>query len=318
MREKRYSQLFQWLIILLSLFVSACSNESLEKKLTIIEQRVLQETTFGRQIGEYMKSKNTRYILDPSLPYQARYSIVDDAIHYNPQFNPSLSQWKQELLWGRPLDTILRFHEELHRVQVSYSERGAFFQFFWDNGEIDEQMLPNGKAVYEFTLQVPRGKEGRLLNFAASLVGYPILDIQTASEIVRQKMDEINAPQREKDLLKEVHAYLASDIVNSDEIYALLYETSGKGYDNLPRISLSELSNITELVVNLYGFYHGNHDKVCEAVGKSKSIKDFQQRAKTILLRVSSEELNQKVDAWILLKKEWTEATERIAKEMLK
>ncbi len=227
MCEKRYSQFFQWLIILLSLFVNACSNGGLEKKLTIIEQRVLDETTFGRQMRDYMASKGTNYILDQSLPYQARYSIVDDAIHYNPKFNPSLKQWKQELLLGRPLNTILRFHEELHRAQVSYSERGAFFNFFRENGEIDEQMLPSGRASYEFTLKGPRGKEGKILNFAGSLVGYPILDIQKAGEIVRQKIDEMNAPEREQLLLKEIHAYIndGNDIDKKETLKISYYKS---------------------------------------------------------------------------------------------
>jgi hypothetical protein len=196
MREKRYSQLFRCLIAFLSLFVVACSN-NLEEKLLLIEQRVLDETSFGRQMRAYMKSKKTRYVLDPRLPYQARYSIVDDTIHYNPKFNPSLEQWKQELLWGRPLNTILNFHEELHRTQVAFSERGAFFHFFRKNGHIDEQILPNGKAVYEFTLNVDRGDEGKILKFAGSLVGYPILDIQTAGEIVRQKFDKFDKQKEE-------------------------------------------------------------------------------------------------------------------------
>lgn len=318
MRKNRYSQFFQWLIICLSLFVSACSNEGLEKKLTIIEQRVLQETTFGRQIGEYMKSKNTRYILDPSLPYQARYSIVDDTIHYNPKFNPSMKQWKQELLWGRPLDTILKFHEELHRTQVAFSERGAFFNFFRENGEIDEQMLPSGRASYEFTLNVPRGEESKILRFAESLVGYPILDIQTAGETVRKKIDEMNAPEREQLLLKEIHAYLGSDIATAKGVYSQLYETKGKGYEPLPKMEFSDFSHLCDLIVQLYGFYRGNHDKVCEAVGKSKSISDFQKRVQIILWGVSSEELNRKVDDWMEMKKEWARGTIRIAEEVLK
>ena len=317
MREKRYSQLFQWLIILLSLFVSACDN-NLEETLTFIEQRVLDETTFGRQMRDYIKSKNTSYILDQSLPFQARYSIVDDTIHYNPKFNPSLKQWKQELLWGRPLNTILRFHEELHRTQVAFSERGAFFNFFRENGEIDEQMLPSGRASYEFTLNVPRGEEGKLLNFAGSLVGYPILDIQTAGEIVRQKMDEINAPRREQLLLKEIHAYLGSDIATAKGVYSQLYETKGKGYENLPKMEFSDFSHLCDLVIKLYGFYNGNHDEVCKVVGKSKSIKDFQARVRSIFWGVSSEELNRKVDDWMEMKKEWARGTIRIAEEVLK
>ena len=73
MRKNRYSQFFQWLIILLSLFVSACDN-NLEEKLTFIEQRILDETIFGRQMRDYIKSKNTSYILDQNLSFQARYS----------------------------------------------------------------------------------------------------------------------------------------------------------------------------------------------------------------------------------------------------
>ena len=327
MRKTTFSQLFQWkaswnashawFIVLLSIFFVACRN-NLEEKLMLIEQRALNETVFGRQLSDYMKSKGARYIFDPSLPYQARYSITDDCIHYNPKYDSTVKQWKRELLMGRPIRTILKFHEELHRTQVSYSERGNFFSFFRENGKIEEELLPNGKSVYEFTLMVDRGDEGKLLNFAGSLVGYPILDIKTASEVVRQKMDEMNAVNKEKLLLDEIHAYIGSDILNSDEIYAQLYETKGKGYDNLPPISLSDLSNITALIVNLYGFFQGNHDEVCKVIGKSKSISYLQKRVQSILWGISSNELNQKVDAWILLKKEWTEATQRIAKEVLK
>jgi hypothetical protein len=315
-RDTYYSQFFRLLTVFLSLFFFACRNN--EEKLMLTEQRVLDETTFGRQMRDYMKSKNTPYIPDESLPFQSRYSIVDDSIHYNSKFNPSLDLWKKELLLGRPIRTILKFHENLHRTQVSYSERGNFFSFFRENGKIEEELLKNGKSVYEFTLMVDRGDEGKLLNFAGSLVGYPITDLSTASEVVRQKMDEMNAVNKEKLLLDEIHAYIGSDILNSDEIYAQLYETKGKGYDNLPPISLSDLSNITALIVNLYGFFQGNHDEVCKVIGKSKSRKDFQKRVQSILWGTSEEELNQKVNNWILLKKEWTEATQRIANEVLK
>jgi len=317
MREKRYSQLFQWLIILLSLFVSACDN-NLEETLTFIEQRVLDETAFGRQMRDYMKSKNTRYILDPSLPYQARYSIVDDSIHYNQNLNPSLNRWKDELLQGRPIGTILKFHEELHRSQVAFSERGTFFHFFRKNGQIDEQMLPNGKVVFEFTLNVPRGEEGKILNFAGSLVGFPVLDIQKAGEIVKQKMDEINAPLREQLLLKEIHAYIASDIATAKGVYSQLYEEKKKGYENLPKIKFGDFSHLCDLIVQLCGFYDGNHDEVCKVVGKSKSISDFQHRVTSILWGLSSKELNPKVDAWMETKKEWARETIRIAEEVLK
>lgn len=318
MDKTLYFKLFQRLILLLSLFVGACSSKDLEKKLILIEQGVLDETVFGKQMRDYINSKNTRYILDQNLPYQARYSIADDTIHYNPKFSPSLKDWKQELLQGRPLNTILRFHEELHRTQVSYSERGAFFRFFRENGQIDEQILPNGKSIYEFSLNVDRGDEGKILNFAGSLVGYPILDISTAGEIVRKKMDEINSPQREQTLLTEIHAYIGSDIATAKGVYSQLYETKGKGYENLPKMAFSDFSHLCDLVIKLYGFYNGNHDEVCKVVGKSKSIKDFQQRAKTILLWASSYELNRKVDDWMEMKKEWARETIRIANEVLK
>ena len=309
-----YSQLF--FLLLLSLFFVACRN-NLEEKLMHIEQRVLSETEFGRQISDYMKSKNTRYILDQSLPFQSRYLIVEDTIHYNPKLNSSLEVWKNELLQGRPLNTILRFHDELHRTQVAFSERGRFFQFFRENGQIDEQILQNGKASYEFTLNVPRGDEGKILKFAGSLVGYPVLDISTAGEIVRQKMDEINAPQREQLLLHEIQAYLGSDIVTAKGVYSQLYEENKRGYENLPKMEFSDFSHLCDLVIKLYGFYRGNHEKVCEAVGKSKSIKDFQARVRSILWGVSSEELNRKVNDWISMKKEWARETIRIAEEVL-
>lgn len=327
MREKRYSQLFSGrrrsiapricLIAFLSLFVVACSN-NLEEKLLLIEQRVLDETSFGRQMRAYMKSKKTRYVLDPRLPYQARYSIVDDTIHYNPKFNPSLEQWKQELLWGRPLNTILNFHEELHRTQVAFSERGAFFHFFRENGHIDERFLPNGRVQSDFDFLLKPDNENKILRFAGSLVGYPVLDISTAGEIVRQKMDEMNAPQREQLLLHEIQAYLGSDIVTAKGVYSQLYETKGKGYENLPKISFDDFSHLCDFIVQLYGFYEGNHDEVCKVVGKSKSIKDFKVKVKSIFWGCSEEDINQKAYNWMEMKKEWARETIRIAEEVLK
>jgi hypothetical protein len=284
----------------------------------LTEQRVLDETTFGRQMRDYMKSKNTPYIPDESLPFQSRYSIVDDSIHYNSKFNPSLDLWKKELLLGRPIRTILKFHENLHRTQVSYSERGNFFSFFRENGKIEEELLKNGKSVYEFTLMVDRGYEGKLLNFAGSLVGYPILDISTASEVVRQKMDEMNAVNKEKLLLDEIHAYIGSDIVTAKGVYSQLYETKGKGYENLPKMSFDDFSHLCDLVIKLYGFYNGNHDEVCKVVGKSKSIKDFQAKVQSIFWGCSEEDINQKAYNWMEMKKEWARETIRIAEEVLK
>ncbi len=309
-----YSQLF--FLLLLSLFFVACRN-NLEEKLMHIEQRVLSETEFGRQISDYMKSKNTRYILDQSLPFQSRYLIVEDTIHYNPKLNSSLEQWKQELLLGRPIRTILKFHEELHRTQVAYSERGAFYKFFRENGHIEEKLKRNSRMRHTFTLNIQDGDEGKLLRFAGSLVGYPILDLKTASEVVRQKMDEMNAINREKLLLDEIQAYLGSDIVTAKGVYSQLYEENKRGYENLPKMEFSDFSHLCDLVIKLYGFYRGNHEKVCEAVGKSKSIKDFQARVRSILWGVSSEELNRKVNDWISMKKEWARETIRIAEEVL-
>lgn len=167
----------------------------------------------------------------------------------------------------------------------------------------------------EFTLKVPRGDEGKILNFAGSLVGYPVLDIQKAGEIVKQKMDEINVPLREQLLLKEIHAYLGSDIATAKGVYSQLYETKGKGYENLPKIKFGDFSHLCDLVIKLYGFYNGNHDEICKVVGKSKSISDFQHRVTSIL---SSKELNPKVDAWMETRKEWARETIRIAEDVLK
>ena len=73
-RKINYSQFFQLFAVLLPLFVIACHN-NLEEKLILIEQRVLDETAFGKQMRDYIKS--TPYILDESLPFQARYAIVE-------------------------------------------------------------------------------------------------------------------------------------------------------------------------------------------------------------------------------------------------
>lgn len=327
MREKRYSQLFRGrrrsiapricLIAFLSLFVVACSN-NLEEKLTLIEQRVLDETAFGKQMRDYMKSKNTPYILDESLPFQARYAIVDDSIHYNPKLNSSLNLWKEKLLLGRPIRTILKFHENLHRTQVGYSERGAFCSFFWENGKIEEDLLKNGRSRYRFKLDVQDGDEGKLFRFAGSLAGRPVMSIDEASNIVKDKMDEMNATNKEKILLDEIQAYLGSDIVTAEDVYSQLYEKNKRGYESLPKMSFDDFSRLCDLIIELYGFYEGNHDEVCQVVGKSKSIKDFHKRVQSVLGDFSPNELKKRVDNWRLLKHEWTKETQRIAQKVLK
>ena len=315
-KKIHYSQFFRLLIVLLSLFFFACRN-NLEEKLMLTEQRILSETAFGKQTRDYINSKNTRYILDQNLPFQSRYVITDDSIHYNPKFNPSQKQWNNELLQGRPLNTILRFHEELHRTQVSYSERGRFFQFFRENGQIEEQFLPNGKAQYDFSFLLKPDNENKILRFAGSLVGHPV-SMDEVGDIVKRKMDEMNAPQREQLLLHEIHAYVGSDIASAKGIYSQLYETKGKGYENLPKISFDDFSHLCDFIVQLYGFYEGNHDEVCKVVGKSKSIKDFKVKVKSIFWGCSEEDINQKAYNWMEMKKEWARETIRIAEEVLK
>ncbi len=138
----------------------------------------------------------------------------------------------------------------------------------------------------------------------------------------------MNAPERGQLLLKEIHAYLGSDIATAKGVYSQLYETSGdivndnpaqgKGYENLPKIKFGDFSHLCDLVIKLYGFYRGNHEKVCEVVGKSKSISDFQKRVQIILRGLPSKELNRKVDAWMETRKEWARETIRIAEAVFK
>jgi len=315
-RKINYSQFFQLFTVLLPLFVIACHN-NLEEKLALIEQRVLDETVFGRQIRDYTQSKNTRYIVDKTLSYPARYSTAKDSIYYNPKFNPTQKRWKSELLQGRPVGTILNFHEELHRTQVAFSERGSFFRFFRENGHIEENILPNDRVQYDFRIELQEGDEGKVLQFAGSLVGYPILNLQKAGEIVKQKIDEMNRPFPEKLLLDEIQAHIGSDIITAEGVYPQLYETKGKGYDKLPKMGFSDFEHLCDLIIQLYGFYDGNHDEVCKVVGKSKSIEDFQKKVRSIFSGISSEELNRKADDWLRLKEEWARETMRIAKEVL-
>ena len=159
-------------------------------------------------------------------------------------------------------------------------------------------------------MNVDYGDEGKLLNFAGSLVGYPILDLKTAAEIVRQKMDEMNAPYyREKLLLDEIQAYIGSDIVTAKGVYSQLYEENKKGYETLPKMEFSDFSHLCDLIVQLYGFYDGNHDEVCKVIGKSKSIKDFQSKVKSIFWGSSKEDINRKADSWMEMKKDWARET---------
>ena len=112
--------------------------------------------------------------------------------------------------------------------------------------------------------------------------------------------------------------HLGSDIATAKGVYSQLYETKGKGYENLPKIKFGDFSHLCDLVIKLYGFYNGNHDEVCKVVGKSKSISDFQKRVQIILRGLPSKELNPKVDAWMETRKEWARETIRIAEYVLK
>jgi hypothetical protein len=103
-KKSHYLQFLRLLVVLLSLLFFACRN-NLEEKLLLTEQRILLETAFGKQMRDNINSKNTRYILDPSLPYQTRYSIADDSIHYNPGFFAYPRERESISKWGLDIST---------------------------------------------------------------------------------------------------------------------------------------------------------------------------------------------------------------------
>ena len=308
MRRTKIAGLVAAFVILLSLGVVTKfvlfreTKAEIEAKLETIQRRIITETEFGKEMAHFIRSQKTKYILDQTIPGEARYQIIDDRIHYRPI---SLKVQKEWLLKGKPAKLMQRFHEEIHRAQHRLSKWKPFVDFFRKHGGI-RQIEGMGKPKLMFSF------EGSAWDLAAFLSEdlREHLEMDTdIHKLVAGYIDSFTVSLEKTWILREVQAYLSCEI---PAIEGLHYKLRSDMIFDMPERDFRE---IYKNVYELYGYYEGDHARVSEFIGNSGSLNDFSQRLCDLLKGVDEAEIGEK--AQVFADKKWAfyRAVAKIAEE---
>ena len=286
-----------------------------ENLLEKIEQRVLKETEWGRKTDAYITSKQTTWVLDLASPEPARYYFCEDTIHYNPSLYSSVERWEEELLLGSPLRSILTLHEELHRAQMKHSKWGEIIRLYQKHGKIQETLMPDGNKQTTFTLKLVSPEA--FLEDAAQVLPESTGNLSSAIETLDNIMKHFSENQEERGLIREIHAYWASNSITTEDLYQHLYFDIG-AYDYLKRVPRETFNQLCQMIDDLYAVFDLNHDKVAGFVGGCDSISEFIRKTADLKSQIDPSVLQKRLSSWQQLKADWFLATKRIAREELK
>lgn len=281
-------------------------NEVLRRKIEIIEERVVTETEFGKEMAEFIKAQNTTYVLKEDLPTEGYYMVAKDQIFYKPF---PLQKRKKLLLLGKPITLMRNFHEEIHRAQQLLSKWQPFLRFFRENGEI--RQIPGqsgrGRLMFDFKGGVPL-----LAEFARNTLGF---ELRTEEELTKQIGDYITRYTRATGttvILRELQAHLSCDCPSPDALYEIFV-----GEDAPYRVKMSKefFEELFMKVYGLYGHYAGDHRKVAKFVGDTESLMGFVERANRLWGGKSADELERDAQAFAEKKIQFYDHVTKIAEE---
>jgi len=291
------------LVNLISTYSSwAEDNEALQRKIEIIEERVVIETEFGREMAHFIRSQKTKYILDQTIPGEARYQIIDDRIHYKPI---PIEIRKKKLLKGKPIKLMERFHEEIHRAQHRLSKWKPFVDFFREHGGI-RQIEERGRPKLMFSFE---GSAWDLVAFLSEDLQEHLEMDTDIHKLVAGYIDSFTVCTERTWILREVQAYLSCEV---PAIESLHYKLRSDMIFDIPEADFEQLYRN---VYGLYGYYEGDHGRVAEFIGNSDSLNDFSQRLFDLVGGVNSDEIRQKAQVFIDKKVEFYQAVAKIAEE---
>lgn len=284
----------------------ANSNRELRQEIEIVEQRAAAETEFGQEMAALIREQHTSYVLDKDLPVEARYSFIEDKIHYRPL---PLQIHKQYLLRGDPVRLQKYFHEEVHRLQFQESNWGPLLDFIRDHGgwTIEDQ---DGKrrAAFEYA-----GSAQELEAFVTGTLGVVIPiggDVRQAftHELERFEHSIVNTR-----VLRELQAHLSCNTPSWHELHDLLTE-SGEAQGVSPKLFERLYTNVAVL----YGYYDGDHRRVAKFIGNCESLEDFLYRLRKMWGGKDASILRRKGDAFAYRKLAFREQVRQIAVEVFK
>ena len=294
MRRKKIMGSLVILVILLSFVIAAKfaffqqSETVLRSKIALIERRVLTETEFGREMADFVEAQNTTYVLQEDLSTEGHYLVAEDQILYKPF---PLEVQKESLLWGKPVELMRNFHEEIRRAQQVLSKWEPFLQFFRDHGEIQPMGgFPTGELDFHF-----KGDPRVLVAFARRTLGLPLGTQEALDSALTDYISRYNKAAVRTTILRELQASLSCDAPSPEALYTLLVGQEGP---RRPEMSRDTFWELFVKIYQLYGYYEGDHRKVARFIGNIESLSDFSAEMDTLLAGADGEELARKTEAF--------------------
>ena len=281
-------------------------NETLGRKIEIIQERVVTETEFGKEMAEFIKAQNTTYVLKEDLPTEGYYMVAEDQIFYKPF---PLQKRKKLLLLGKPIRIMRNFHEEIHRAQQRLCKWQPFLQFFREHGEIKQ--IPGrygrGRLMFDFKGGVPL-----LAEFARNTLRFRFTSEEELTGQIGDYIGRYTRGTGQTVIIRELQAHLSCECPSPDDLYEIFIGTDAPYRVRMEKPFFEELFM---KMYGLYGHYDGDHAKVAKFVGDTESLTGFVERANRLWGKKSADELERDAQAFAERKLRFYDQVTKIAKE---
>ncbi len=279
------------------------------ERLIELRKRVNETTPWGQRVHRWMTGQRREFFIDQELPASAFYSIADNRIYRNPQFDAPVEQQVADARNGYLSGFILLFHEVLHQAQENQSRWGVLWKFLRETGQIERYVQGDEMEA----------SDSDWLRLSHELTGQQGRTGKEAKAHFRQWQREMQKTASERTLLREIQAYWISDVLTVDALYHLLYERNVHGsYANLTRVDPEQFRHLCEMIDALYAVYDGDFNQFAAFVGNADSMDAFEKRAVTVISEIDKGTLKARRDRLQQEKNDWKQTTQRFARDVFR
>jgi hypothetical protein len=120
-------------------------------------------------------------------------------------------------------------------------------------------------------------------------------------------------------LLREIHAYWISHLLDVESLYQHLYENPHSGYTDLFRVDIERFGRLCGMMDWGYAYFDGDFDRLAAYVGEAESLAAFEDGTQQRIDQTADRRafFEERGDALWDAKREWREMVGRLAREVL-
>jgi hypothetical protein len=120
-------------------------------------------------------------------------------------------------------------------------------------------------------------------------------------------------------LLREIHAYWLSHLLDVESLYEHLYDNPHGAYKDLLRVDIERFGRLCGMIDWGYAYFDGDFDRLAAYVGEVESLATFEDGTQRLINETADRRavFQERGDAMWEAKLKWREMVGRLAREVL-